>query len=181
MKHRFQFLLAFVFAVIGLEKAHASNVVLSWDASSSPQAAGYYVYYGTTSGIYSYRVNAGNATSVTLPNLIPGATYYISATSYDASGNQSSFSGEVSFTAPVDSSGTVSLSAVSASGSGPAGAGSLQFPASSGHSYEIQATTDFVNWTSIWQSGAISSNTLLQFTDPDAASFAARFYRLVIH
>jgi hypothetical protein len=57
----------------------------------------------------------------------------------------------------------------------------IQFPVKSGHWYEVQATTNFRDWSSIWQSGITAANGSMQFVDPDSSSFAARFYRLVLH
>ena len=41
---------------------------------------------------------------------------------------------------------------------------SVQFLAQTGYWYEVQATTDLVNWTSIWQSDVFSSVALLLYT-----------------
>ena len=178
MMQVFRVLIVAIFMIAGLN-VRATDVVLNWDASNSSVAAGYYVYYGTTSGIYSYRINAGNSTSVTLTNLAPGTTYYLSATTYDTTGNQSAFSSELSYQVPTSSSGTPSLVMTSIPNAGqPA---TLQFPAQSGHWYEIQATTDLVNWTSIWQSAVAAADSSMQFTDPDAGSYSSRFYRLIPH
>jgi hypothetical protein len=173
MSRKFYFLLVMFACLAGVEKASASSIILGWNASASPDVAGYRVYYGTTSGIYSYKVDAGNATSVTISNLTGGVTYYIAATAYDANGNESQFSGEVSFVAMT----ALEMSIGANSGGPPA----IQFPAETGHWYEIQATTDFQNWSSIWQSAVATSNVGMQYTDPNAGSFASRFYRLVIH
>ena len=173
MIQKFHHLIMLFLCLAGLEKACARNVTLNWDASNSPNITGYHVYYGTTSGSYSYKVNAGNTTSVTITNLAPGQTYYFVATSQDANGNQSPCSGEVSLTIPSILTMTRAAS--------PGNAPSIQFPTTTGHWYEIQATTDLQNWSSIWQSAVVASNALMQFSDPNAGSFASRFYRLVSH
>ncbi len=173
MSRKFYFLLVMFACLAGVEKANASNIILGWNASASPSVTGYHVYYGTTSGIYSYKVDAGNATSVTISNLTGGVTYYFAATAYDANGDESQFSGEVSFLAAA----SLEMSIGPSSGGPPA----IQFPAELGHWYEIQATTDFQNWSSIWQSDVATSNVSMQYTDPNAGSFTSRFYRLVMH
>ena len=173
MSQKFYFLLVMIACLAGVEKANGGNIILDWTASASPNAAGYYVYYGTTSGIYSYKVDAGNVTSVTISNLACGVTYYFAATAYDANGDESQFSGEVSFVVPAG----LEMSIGASSG----GSQVIQFPAAPGHWYEIQATTDFQNWTSIWQSAVATSNVEMQYTDPNAGSFTSRFYRLVMH
>jgi hypothetical protein len=51
-------------------------------------------------------ISVGKKTSCTITNLEPGRTYFFSATAYDFSGNESSFSGEIQYTVPfVDSDG----------------------------------------------------------------------------
>jgi hypothetical protein len=173
MLRKFYFLLVMFACLAGVEKASASNITLGWNASASPNVAGYHVYYGTTSGIYPYKIDAGNATLVTISNLTVGVTYYVAATAYDANGDESPFSGEVSFVAAAG----LEISIGASSGGPPA----IQFSAEAGHWYEIQATTDFQNWSSIWQSDVAASNVSMQYTDPNAGSFTSRFYRLVMH
>ena len=58
--------------------------------------AGYKVYVGTSSRKYQSNYNAGKATQYTVGPLKAG-TYYFSVTSFDSSGNESSYSTEVSY------------------------------------------------------------------------------------
>jgi hypothetical protein len=168
------YMLFVMFACLaGVEKANGRNMILDWNASTSPNVTGYNVYYGTSSGIYSYKVNAGNATSATISNLTCGVTYYFTATAYDANGDESQFSGEVSFVA----AGVLKMTSGTNLGSSQV----IEFPVEPGHWYEIQATTDLQNWSSIWQSSVAVSNVWMQFSDPNAGSFNSRFYRLVLH
>jgi hypothetical protein len=158
-------------SLIGAGTVSARNIVLDWNPSASASVAGYHVYYGTASGSYTAKIEASNATSLTISNLDCGVTYYFAATAYDTNGNESAYSSEISFVP----SGTLTLSA---------GAGNpavMQFPVEPGYSYEIQATTDLKNWTSLWQSTVAVTNVWMQFTDTNAAAFASRFYRLVWH
>ncbi len=98
---KFIFLFLSLFAALSmLEKANASNMIISWNPSVSPNVTGYDVYYGTTSGNYPYRLNAGAATTITISNLIPGTKYYFAATAYAAVGKQSSFSAPAEATIP---------------------------------------------------------------------------------
>ena len=76
---------------------------MAWDtpttnADGSPltDLAGYWIYYGTSSGSYIGKTYAGSVTTYTLTNLTKGQTYYIVATSIDTSNNESAFSNEVS-------------------------------------------------------------------------------------
>ena len=69
---------------------------LSWDATLAG-AAGFKLYFGTSSKSYSSSVNVGTAPSYALSGLAPG-TYYFAVTAYDAFGNESAYSNEVSKT-----------------------------------------------------------------------------------
>jgi len=223
---KFIFLFLSLFAMLAmLEKSNASNVILNWNPSVSRNVTGYDVYYGTTSGNYPYKVNAGNATAVTISNLIPGAfsaptvalipQLLSSASQPVITSSQSSGTGVI--LKPADNLGrrpvaTVfrTVDAVGAAVetdpairaaadivAAPALAptvnltiaetphaptlASVQFSTELGHWYEVQATTDFQNWISIWQSDVAISNGWASFTDPDSKSYSSRFYRLASH
>jgi len=79
----------------------AGTISLAWDAPTTnsdgtplTDLGGYYVYYGTASGVYGSPVDAKNVTTYTLTGLTPGQTYFIALTAYDTSQNQSQFSNE---------------------------------------------------------------------------------------
>ena len=76
-----------------LSPASAVVVNLAWDPS--PDAAGYKIYYGKTSRTYGVPIDVGGATSYPLD--LPMEKWYIALTAYDASGNESDFSVEVSW------------------------------------------------------------------------------------
>lgn len=158
----------------GVNRAAAASVTLSWNASPDADATGYKIYYGTTSGSYVHHVTVGLVTSVTISNLCAGETYYFAATTlYGASGEESAFSSEASFVTP----GVLSMSRRT-SCSSPT---QLNFPVEPGHWYEVQATTNFQTWTTIQQTGIATSNNWVHLADAQAGSFAARYYRLVMH
>jgi chitinase len=86
--------------------AHAAAVTLAWDKSQEANVAGYRIYYGTSSNHYTNMVDVGSKTYGAITNLVPGRTYYIAATAYDTSDNESAFSQEIPYTVPfVDSDG----------------------------------------------------------------------------
>ena len=60
----------------------AAEVTLAWDPNPEPSITGYRVYYGTSSYYYSNVIDVGNRTDCTITGLLPGVTYYISATAY---------------------------------------------------------------------------------------------------
>ncbi|HWW01934.1 MAG TPA: fibronectin type III domain-containing protein [Candidatus Acidoferrum sp.] len=79
----------------------AANVTLAWDPSSDPTVIGYRIYYGLAAGTYTNMVDVGAATSVTVSNLVPGATYQFAATTYNLAGLESAYSTEISYTVPA--------------------------------------------------------------------------------
>lgn len=77
------------------------NALCSWSASPDTNVVGYEIYYGGASGDYTNSIDSGNATTVIVTGLVPGATYYFAATAYDAEGNESIFSNEAIYTTPL--------------------------------------------------------------------------------
>ncbi len=90
-----------------LSWAGTAIIRLAWDPNSEPDLAGYRIYFGTlprtgddplACGLcgYSAMVDVGNVTTYRIPGLVQRQTYYISATAYDTSNNESVFSNQVS-------------------------------------------------------------------------------------
>jgi len=73
----------------------ASSITISWQPNTEPDLAGYKIYYGTESKVYSVILNVKNVTSYEIQNLTPGMTYYFALTAYDNSDNESELSQEV--------------------------------------------------------------------------------------
>jgi hypothetical protein len=73
-----------------------AQVALTWDPNTEPDLAGYKLYVGTASGVYTTTIDVGNMTTHTVAGLQPGATYYFVVTAYNTSGLESGFSNEVS-------------------------------------------------------------------------------------
>ena len=58
-------------------------VALSWNPSTAANVGGYKVYYGTSSGVYTASVDAGNNTSYQVSGLQQATPYYFAVTTYD--------------------------------------------------------------------------------------------------
>ncbi|MBI3804674.1 MAG: fibronectin type III domain-containing protein [Nitrospirae bacterium] len=94
----------------------AAEAILAWDPSPDTTVAGYKVYVGAASQNYGAPIDVGNVTTWTMSGLTTGSSYSFAVTAYDASGNESLFSNEVSktirttpdTTAPLISNLTVS-------------------------------------------------------------------------
>jgi len=78
----------------------AAEVTLAWDSNPEQTVEGYRVYYGTHSYYYTSVVDVGDQTALTITGLLPGVTYFFSATAYSSTGDESCFSGEIAYTVP---------------------------------------------------------------------------------
>jgi hypothetical protein len=91
--------LAWLAALAGLSGgAMAGQVALAWDSVSG--AAGYRLYYGTTSKSYALNVDAKSATNYTVTGLTDGTRYYFAVRAYNAT-TTSGYSGEVNTVVPT--------------------------------------------------------------------------------
>ena len=94
-----------VFLLVGsihINTAYAGNVTLTWNAPTTnvdgtpiTGLAGYKVYLGPSSGVYSTQITIGNVNLYTV-TLLPAGTYYFAVTAYNTAGGESAFSNEVS-------------------------------------------------------------------------------------
>ena len=76
-------------------RLEAASVTLAWDPNPEPDVAGYVLFYGTQSGVYTGSVDVGTHTKYTLLS-IPEGTYYFTVVAYDADGITSNPAVEVS-------------------------------------------------------------------------------------
>jgi predicted phage tail protein len=80
-------LVALLLATFGAGASASAQVYsAAWDANTDPHTVGYRVFGGTSSGVYTWSVDAGNQTSANLPPLSPGATYFFVVRAYNATG-----------------------------------------------------------------------------------------------
>jgi len=104
-------ILFFILLTISLlfQSAWAGTAIirLAWDPNTEEDLVDYRIYFGTSPrtgddpaacGLYSYStmIDVGNVTTYRIAGLVQRQTYYISATAYDTSNNESVFSDEVS-------------------------------------------------------------------------------------
>jgi len=92
-------LLALLF--LPLPALATTSVTLAWNASSDSAVAGYNIYYGGSGHTYTNEITVGRTTSVTIPGLIEGATYYFAATTYSVAGVEGNLSTELAYLVPV--------------------------------------------------------------------------------
>ena len=95
------FLISFLILVVCSATVPAGGVTLGWNASTSPTATGYKIYYGLTNGVFNASVNAGSNLTATVTGLTPGLTYYFAADSYNALGEEGSLSPAITDRLPI--------------------------------------------------------------------------------
>ena len=145
-------------------------MTVAWNASTDPNVVGYNVYYGGASHQYTAVTSVNQpATNAAIPGLVQGATYYFAVTALDAFGMESGYSSEVSYIVPIV---TASLKATAM----PGGTFRLTITGKSGHTYQIQASTNLITWTTI-STQVMGTNGPLTFTDSNAPKYRVRFYR----
>ena len=84
-----------LFLICSTTQLFPADISLAWDASVTPGVVGYKVYYGNASRTYITNIPIGTQTAYTVTGLANG-TYYFAVTAFDAAGNESDFSNEVS-------------------------------------------------------------------------------------
>src|SRR5204863_7647467 len=89
--------------------AAAQSVIVSWDRSSEPDIAGYRLFFGTESRVYSSHVDVPGPIGMA-SNLSEGQIYYFAAVSYTSLGFESELSEEISFTPSQHAGGLANLS-----------------------------------------------------------------------
>ena len=158
---------AMVFAQLQVFALPSMN--LTWNPSSDPSVAGYNIYYGGVNGVYTNEISVGNVTIATVTGLTAGATYYFAATAYDASGSESPFSNQATYTVPgpailslntMMTNGIVTAVSVTATGTIP-------------NQWALQSSPDLKNWTTI----AIGTNSPVNVLAATGGA-PAQFFRL---
>lgn len=151
-----------------------NSVTLAWSASSSPEVTGYRTYYGVASGVYSDSVEVGNMTTTTITGLSSGVTYFFAVTAVTAGGLESDFSNELSYTVPAVIPVELPPMQIRVAANR---AVTLTMTGDAGQMYDIEASETLASWTVIG-TVTMGAGGSVDFTDPNAASFPKRFYRI---
>jgi len=141
------------------------QVTLSWNASTNSKLAGYYLAWGTNSGVY-FATNTYPAaqTSGTISNLAYSTLYYIAVAAFASNGQVSPFSSQVTFSTNAPPVATVEPvggpppppplplpgAAVSSSGGGTSTAVGSGSSSSSSSSSSAAASSTNVTQAQIW-------------------------------
>jgi hypothetical protein len=149
------------------------SITLGWIPSPSPQAAGYAVYYGTVSGSYDSRIDAGTNVIAIVTNLSAELTYYFAVVTYDIDGWESVPSNEISYSGGDTPPALTSISLVD-------GRLVMSWNVVPGQTYQIQFKTNLEERDWIPLGGVVrAAYTSATVTDnPNANS--QRYYRIAI-
>lgn len=160
-----------VLLVFGSEARALQSLAVGWNASTATNVSGYAVYYGSRSGDYTMRLDAGTNTAVVITGLEEGQTNYFVVKPYTAQQIEGPPSNEISFIVP----GIIAVSQ-KATVKSPA---QIEFSVAPGHSYKVQASVNLMTWSTIWEKSA-TTNGWVEYEDPEGANLKERFYRLVM-
>ncbi len=165
-------LLACCSAALAVQQPYGNQeVILGWTPSTDSTVVGYYLYYGSSSTACTNKINVGTNTSFTIGGLVAGATYYFSATSYNASSVESSFVAQVSYLVP----GILTMSQDPTNG-----AMRIQFPVAAGQAYTLQASSNLESWSTLASTPTQTNNEWLEYDEPVTNTVPNRFFRLII-
>jgi hypothetical protein len=183
-------LLALLSALLfaGFAAGAVGEVTLEWDPNPEPEVSGYRLHMGTEPGSYDQFRDAGNQTTASVKELVAGKTYYFVVTAYDAAGNESLPSNEVSFTAPWPGNllAKTVLAPIEPENAGraphcepnqnPAGSDfAMQVSAPEWPAVTIFASSDLRSWTPL---GTVANPTgRIVITDLESRTFSTRYYR----
>jgi hypothetical protein len=164
-------LLACCSTALGVQQPYGNQeVVLGWTPSSDPTVVGYYLYYGTSSGACTNKINVGTNTAFTVGGLVAGATYYFTETSYNALDVESSFVPQISYIVP----GILTMAQNQTNG-----ALRIQFPVAVGQSYVLQTSSNLESWSTLLSTPTQTTNEWLEYDEPLTNTVPARFFRLI--
>lgn len=156
---------------LGASAQAASDKTLTWDPSPDDGVIGYIVYYGTASHNYTAIVTVGDVTSATIDGLVDGETYYFAVTALYSTGDESDFSNEATYQVPSAAPAQMQITPLAD------GAVQLDVTGTLSHTYQILATSDFFNWTTI-TTQILNVWNWFEYIDTDAANYPMRIYRL---
>jgi hypothetical protein len=84
-------LLIALFGMLFVFSGVASSLTLAWNANPELNIKGYWIAYGTSSGVYTNGVSVGKVTTYTLQGLTNNVTYYIGLAAINKLNIQSDF------------------------------------------------------------------------------------------
>lgn len=152
------------------------SVRLQWDPSPSSHVVGYAVYYGTSSGNYTARVDAGSQTTVSISGLVEATTYYFAAVAYTDYGVESLPSDELAYkvpSLPINPGSTIRILGLALIAEQVA----LSWVTRPGETYIVVYKDSLADPFWIVASPAlVATGTVLHWTEAETAGKRRRFY-----
>ena len=157
------------------------SVALGWNASPDPAANGYFLCWGYAADQCTNRLDVGNVTNTSITGLSLGISYWFNIVTYDGTGRESAPSNDITYQPaaarrPVEPP-SLSLGIFQADGGGIVAQFSFQGQASA--IYDVQATTDFQQWTVIGTTNCEASG-VVTIEMSAATDQPLQFFRLAI-
>jgi hypothetical protein len=161
--------------------ASGSSVTFTWGPNVDPDVAGYMLYYGSSSAMYTNAINFGASRTNTVSGLINGAPYYFSVTAYDTAGLESDREDSEQMASPTPATLAVTMR------SSPAkilsitptvdGGFTIIWQSVIGATYRIACKNGIndANWTEI-SGDIVADGSTTSWNDPAFAEFPSRFY-----
>lgn len=148
------------------------TVTLAWNPPADNSAAGFYIYSYEEGTDTPVRMDAGLTTRKSIGGLREGLQYRFAVTAYNTERVESPRSNEVVVEIPVP----ILLNRPA----GPAAVREVRFPAAPGLAYVVEASTNLLDWSPIWQTGVATAYGWVEIPDLESANLPRRFYRLKI-
>jgi hypothetical protein len=158
----------FVMVALAVPAGAVQQLMLAWDRSPDTSVTGYKIYYRATTSTNLTSMDAGGATSLTLPALTASVTYTFYVTAYNGAGLESDPSNSVDYTIP--------MTPASLTQNGQTGVLRLSVPAVPGKSVGLQSSTNLVNWAVV---ASASVGQPLTWLVTNRVSIPKQFYRSV--
>jgi len=154
------------------------DVPINEDNTSVTNIAGYRLYYGTNSQVYSDVITVGATPTATATNLLEGTTYYFAVVAFNDAGAESSFSQELAtMTPPV-----LKLTALSALTDLSRPGHVLQWASATGKYYTVMRSTNLMATPAF--SNIVSHieglESITSYTDLDATTNGPYFYQIQV-
>jgi len=146
--------------------ASAQTVTFAWDPMSG--VAGFKLYQGGASRVYTNSIDTGTATQVTVSGLIVGRTYYFAATAYSG-GIESDYSTEVSYTVPASGAPVITLTS-------PTNGATYGSPATVHLAANVVANGHTITKVQFLGNGAVANEVAVAPYVTDLGNVSAGFY-----
>ena len=168
---RYRVLFLLFCLALSASTAFGATVRLAWNRNPELYVAGYKVYYGTVAGSYPNVIDTGTNTTVTVSNLVEGATYYLVLTAYSTLRVESEFSLPLVYKVPY--SGNLFIKSFTVQ---PNGGLKVAWQSQPGVTYRVLSKTKLNLPWSIRSANVIATSTNTFWVDSAVTRDGCRFY-----